>query len=768
MAATVCAALASLAVVARDDDPHASDGRIGGRGGPPVRIALTPTPPPVATPGLDPTATGADGPGPSGPGAADGREVGLVVGHAPGGAPPRARTRPGRADRRRAVDGGQGREAEVGERPPTTGARSGGADARAEVAADQGEPDDEDDAPPQGTGLLAEYYDHGTELRRIPRLGGLAPTLTRLDARVDFATNEAFALPFPPETFAVAWSGWFLAERPGRHTFSVGSDDGSRLELDNVVVIENDGLHGHRELQVEVELTAGFHVVRLTFFENYGDASCQLGVAPPGEPMAIAPTRLLFPASAAPRELPVVTSVTPGAARARARVVVAGRGFSDIPSYNRVRLGEAEAFVLEATPEQLVIEVPEGTDQGPLVVDVGGVVTPGVAFDVEGTFGLHGRYLDLEGDVADFVPVPRGPVDLERLDGPLSLRGGGFRLPFPAETFAVTWTGTFFALRPGRHRFFLTCDDGGRLWIDGALVIEHGGVHPATERAGEVVLGAGRHHVTIDYFEGSGSQAITLELQEEEGPRRVVPRGRLEPPEAVRLRAPPRLDALDPPAVATGDLVRLAGDGLTDPVLGDPVVTISGLRAEVVSATWGAVLVRVPLGVDSGPLVLRVGPLEAAPRHLEVVGYGLDARYYDLTEALDRLPELDALTPTLVRIDPVVDLSEDVAFDLPFDPDTFAVRWRAMFDAPIAGLYRFIVGSDDGSRLTVAGQRLLEDSGLHGYTERVAEVWLQAGPAPLQLEYFENGGRAAVRLFYVPPGGERAIVPRLLLRPDPY
>ncbi|MCO5167360.1 MAG: PA14 domain-containing protein [Planctomycetes bacterium] len=625
-----------------------------------------------------------------------------------------------------------------------------------------------DDGLPVGTGLLGEYYDHRAPLARLPRLEGLTPTFSRLDPTVDFADDDAFALPFLPDTFAALWSGWFLAERAGVYTFVVGSDDGSRLELDNAVVIENDGLHGYREVPATVELAEGFHVLRLTYFENHGAAACRLLVAPPGEPLVPAPTRLLFPRGAAPRDLPLVRAIVPPRAPALARVVVEGGGFSDMPSYNRVRVGEAEAWVLEATRDRLLVEVPEGTDGGELVVDVGGVVSPGAPFEVEGAFGLHGRYLHLGHDVTDFVPLPPGPVTLERLDGPLAFRHeGAFGLPFPPDTFAVTWTGTFFALRPGRHTFFLTSDDGSRLWVDGRLVIEHGGLHPATERAGEVVLGVGRHDVVVEFFENRGGAALVLEMQEADGPRRVVPRGRLEPPEGVRRRAAPRLVALHPAQAWPGDLVRLEGEALADPSVGEPAVTLGGAPLEVVSAGWSEVVVRVPAGVDSGPVAVRLGPLVTAPLRLEVLGHGLRGRYYDLPGPLDRLPELAGLAPTFERVDPVIDFGEDAAFDLPFPPDSFAVTWRGTFTAEVDGVYTFAVGSDDGSRLTVAGQRLLDDSGLHGYLERAAEVFLRAGPVPLELDYFENEGAAAVRLLYAPPGGgPRRVIPRLLLRPE--
>ena len=84
-----------------------------------------------------------------------------------------------------------------------------------------------------------------------------------------------------------------------------------------------------------------------------------------------------------------------------------------------------------------------------------------------------------------------------------------------------------------------------------------------------------------------------------------------------------------------GDLVTLVGEGLQDPFLGPPSVTVSGVEAEGVSAGSYAVTILVPVGADSGPVVARVGPLRSPPVRREVSGYGVHARYYDLPAALD-------------------------------------------------------------------------------------------------------------------------------------
>ncbi|MCM4085023.1 family 16 glycoside hydrolase [Paractinoplanes hotanensis] len=63
----------------------------------------------------------------------------------------------------------------------------------------------------------------------------------------------------------------------------------------------------------------------------------------------------------------------------------------------------------------------------------------------------------------------------------------------------------------GTYGFRLTSDDGSRLRIDSATVIDHDGAHGATAKEGSVSLTTGYHALTIDYFERDGGQQLTLE-----------------------------------------------------------------------------------------------------------------------------------------------------------------------------------------------------------------------------------------------------------------
>ncbi|HTN77273.1 MAG TPA: PA14 domain-containing protein, partial [Pirellulaceae bacterium] len=74
------------------------------------------------------------------------------------------------------------------------------------------------------------------------------------------------------------------------------------------------------------------------------------------------------------------------------------------------------------------------------------------------------------------------------------------------------------------------------------------------------------------------------------------------------------------------------------------------------------------------------------------------------------------------------------------EADGFALRFTGMVQVPKSGKYTFYIASDDGSRIYVDGKLLVDHDGLHGMNEKSAAVELTAGPHPLVVTYFDNGG----------------------------
>ena len=125
----------------------------------------------------------------------------------------------------------------------------------------------------------------------------------------------------------------------------------------------------------------------------------------------------------------------------------------------------------------------------------------------------------------------------------------------------------------------------------------------------------------------------------------------------------------------------------------------------------------------------------------------------------------DLGSPVLTRSDPAIDFDWGAGAPGPGLPaDDFSVRWTGEVLAETAGLYTFTVTSNDGARLWVAGQPLV-DVWTDGVHDSSGTVQLDAGRwYPLTLEYFEGLGTARVRLAYTPPGGPPQTVPSARLR----
>jgi hypothetical protein len=56
----------------------------------------------------------------------------------------------------------------------------------------------------------------------------------------------------------------------------------------------------------------------------------------------------------------------------------------------------------------------------------------------------------------------------------------------------------------GVYTFFLRSDDGSRMWMDGALLIDNDGLHSSLEKSAAVALEKGLHPMAVAMFEQSG------------------------------------------------------------------------------------------------------------------------------------------------------------------------------------------------------------------------------------------------------------------------
>lgn len=147
-------------------------------------------------------------------------------------------------------------------------------------------------------GLKAEFFDFTTSLSAIPNFTGLTPDVTRLDNTVNY-TNTGGSFPGLDsrfsDTFASRHTGVIKIPATGSYKFYISSDDGAKLYIDGTQVINNDGVHGQNEVAVTLTLTAGFHDVRIEYFENGGGAALIFSWSGPGIAKQVVPESVLYP-----------------------------------------------------------------------------------------------------------------------------------------------------------------------------------------------------------------------------------------------------------------------------------------------------------------------------------------------------------------------------------------------------------------------------------------------------------------------------------------
>jgi PA14 domain/Glycosyl hydrolases family 2, sugar binding domain/Chitobiase/beta-hexosaminidase C-terminal domain/Glycosyl hydrolases family 2, TIM barrel domain/Glycosyl hydrolases family 2 len=93
------------------------------------------------------------------------------------------------------------------------------------------------------------------------------------------------------------------------------------------------------------------------------------------------------------------------------------------------------------------------------------------------------------------------------------------------------------------------------------------------------------------------------------------------------------------------------------------------------------------------------------------------------------------------------------------DKDEFALRFKGAIRVPRTGVYIFYLASDDGSRLSIAGQEIIANDGVHGLTEEKAEIALASGWHPFELVYFQGTGDMGLDLAWSGPGMPKRPVP---------
>jgi hypothetical protein len=139
-------------------------------------------------------------------------------------------------------------------------------------------------------------------------------------------------------------------------------------------------------------------------------------------------------------------------------------------------------------------------------------------------------------------------------------------------------------------------------------------------------------------------------------------------------------------------------------------------------------------------------------------GMGLTAEYFGA---------MDLSNPLLIRTDPTIDFNwSGTSPDPSVPPFQYSVRWTGQVLPLYSETYTFIFTADDGVRVWVNGQALID-----AWFDQPATAWsgsidLIAGQAAdIRVEYYQNQGDAVARLEWQSASQSRQVVPQSQLFP---
>lgn len=131
--------------------------------------------------------------------------------------------------------------------------------------------------PPPQPGLRFAYYE-GTGWNKLPEFAKLKPIKTGTNPNVNLNPRTR------NENFALVFTGQLVVAKPGKYTFFLSSDDGSRLYIKDQMVVDNDGAHGVQEKSAVIDLTAGWQPITVQYYQGIGGYALDLSWQGPDIP----------------------------------------------------------------------------------------------------------------------------------------------------------------------------------------------------------------------------------------------------------------------------------------------------------------------------------------------------------------------------------------------------------------------------------------------------------------------------------------------------
>ncbi len=157
------------------------------------------------------------------------------------------------------------------------------------------------DAPIPQVDLFERCFTPSGRLFQMPPFEHLTPVYTFITGNLNVSPRN-YTKGFPTakmesvvDNFAIRFRGRLAIETSGTYTFALNSDDGSKLYINQNLVVDNDGIHTPRYVQGSLKLAAGMHHIEIHYFQGQPyQIALQWFYQPPNGQEQIVPPEIIY------------------------------------------------------------------------------------------------------------------------------------------------------------------------------------------------------------------------------------------------------------------------------------------------------------------------------------------------------------------------------------------------------------------------------------------------------------------------------------------
>jgi pimeloyl-ACP methyl ester carboxylesterase len=413
-------------------------------------------------------------------------------------------------------------------------------------------------------------------------------------------------------------------------------------------------------------------------------------------------------------------------------------------------------------------------------------ITTGLNFTISGlkspnSYNVTVKALDLAGNLSPFSNQVTGEPLLSGLDYKYFIFNNGTPSVLPdfgtlepaatgtvpnvtltpatqAENYGFLWEGYINITAAGNYVFRTSSDDGSRLWLGAKnatgspynvaayLKINNDGLHGTTNvSSSSIPLEVGTYPIALAYFQGTGGAVVSLlwDLPTTGTNYVAIPNSAFADNFVTNGTKPAKPSNL----VATPVSYKQINLTWTDNSNNEAAFEVWRSTSPTSNfTTVGQVAANTTSFKDSSlnpntKYYYRIRSInQYGESDFDKVGAGIDYAYYETSSSLSALPNFGSLTA--IETGHV----NNIGLGMQNRADGFSLRFTGYLNIPVSKVYTFYLSSDDGSKLIIDGNVIINHDGAHAASERSGSKQLSQGLHTIEVQYFEAGGGESLSL----------------------